>query len=605
VFLVDVASRSITHTFDVYRRPRGIAWAPDGSRAWVTSLLQPEYFGRLTEIDPVAMTATEIEIYQVFGLEKGGYPSSMQNITVGPAPGDSVLWMPTPLVNSAKGALEGHPITAETGYHAVVKFIDLPTRTDRTWDAYFLSEGGTPNLGFSGTGTPVCGPVAVDFRQNLAFVANLQSQNVTVLTDDPYAPVEMAVIPAGNAPIGIVTHPDVSKAYVANWLSRDVTVCNTTNWTVMDTAPSTARPDPLTPQLLQGKQLFFSSRDRMSFENRVSCSSCHPFGYGDGHTWDFSQFGLHIRATKDFRGIGWTGPLGWTCAADEVQDFEWSIRNLMGGQGLVDGTPNPAIGPPNTGLSAELDALCRWVTMQEHRPDTPYLQPDGSFTAEADSGQVLFNDPTVGCATCHPAPWYTDSSLLENPFIKHDVGTADSTDANAADGFDTPSLVGVWDSGPWLHNQQAKTLEDMLTVLNPNDEHGTTSHLAPDQIGFLVEFMKSLGWPENPGSGVGAPEVAAGARNGALDPAYPNPFSEQTSIRFRVDRPRADVRVDVFDVTGRRVRTLLARPMTRGTHVVGWDGRDADGRLAAPGSYFARLALDGVSAGGKRLTLVR
>jgi hypothetical protein len=75
---------------------------------------------------------------------------------------------------------------------------------------------------------------------------------------------------------------------------------------------------------------------------------------------------------------------------------------------------------------------------------------------------VIFNNPTVGCATCHVPPLYTDSSLLENPFLKHIVGTqVDSTDVDAAAGFDTPSLVNIWDSGPYLHHALAGALRSV------------------------------------------------------------------------------------------------------------------------------------------------
>jgi YVTN family beta-propeller protein len=603
IFVVDVATRAILETMPVYRRPRGIAWREDGARAWVSHLLQPEYFGRLTVVEPAAGTTHEIQLLQVFGSQRGGYAACMQNIALGPAPADSLLWMPTHLVNSAKGGLSGIPLTPTNSYHAVLKAVNVTTEADLNWDTYFLSEGGSPNTGYAGGTTPVGGPIAVDFRDYRAFVANLQSNDVTVLTNDLLHPAELATFPAGDAPIGIVTHPDIHRVYVANWLSRDVTVFNPSAMVPVATVATTTS-EVLTEDILRGKRLFFTSTGRMSFEHRGSCSSCHPFGRSDGHTWDFSQFGSHVRSTPDWRTIGQTGPLGWTANVDEVQDFEWSIRNLLGGAGLIDGTPNPPLGPRNGGLSGDLDALARFVTTSRHRSDTPYLQPDRTLTAEADSGRVLFHDSVVGCASCHVPPFYTDSSLLASPFIRHDVGTADSTDAEGAGGFDTPSLVGVWDTGPWLHRHQAKTLEAVLTTFNPDDEHGITSHLAPDQIGFLVAFLRSIGWPDSAGSPVAAGDLPA-LRTGALDPAFPNPFSEATSLRFRVEAARADVLIDIVDVAGRRVRTVLSRELPHGTHVVGWDGADQEGGAVAPGIYFARLRLDGRSAGAKRLTILR
>jgi hypothetical protein len=69
----------------------------------------------------------------------------------------------------------------------------------------------------------------------------------------------------------------------------------------------------------------------------------------------------------------------------------------------------------------------------------------------------------------------------------------------------------------------------------------------------------------------------------------PNPFSGSTEIAFAL--PRAGV-VDlaVCDVTGRRVRTLVAHEQfTAGSHVLGWDGRGANGQAVTPGLYLVRL----------------
>lgn len=603
VHLVDVASRTILRSWDVYRRPRGIAWRADGGRAWVSHLLMPEYFGHLTVVDPDSATVSTIDLLQCFGTDKAGYPSCMQNITLAPAPGDSLLWMPVTLVNSAKGGLSGIPLTPTSIFHAAIRPVNVNAGTDLNWDTWFLSEGGSWTSGFAGAATPVGGSIAVDFRSMRAYVANMFSNDVTVLGKDVFAADEKLVFPAGNAPIGIVTHPTMARAYVANWLSRDVTVFDTGGEAVIATVP-TVSEEVLPADQLHGKQLFFTSTGNMSFENRNACAGCHTMGRNDGRTWDLSQYGSRqVRATKDWRGAGHTGVLGWTAAFDEIQDNEWSIRGILGGAGLIAGTPNPSLGPPNRGLSRDLDDLSSFIAHQTPRPDSPFLASDGNLTAAADSGQTLFNDPVVGCAECHSGPFYTDSSL-QTPYIRHIVGTADSTDPDAAAGLDTPSLCGVWDSGPWLHSHRAKTMTDLLTIWNPDDLHGTTSQLSPEQIGFLAEFVLSIGWPDSTGTPVASPVVAPPA-GAALAAAFPNPFRAATSLRFRVDRGPAAVRVEVFDVAGRRVRTLVDRTMPRGDHVVGWDTADAGGRPVAAGVYLARLVVNGERLGTRKMTVIR
>jgi len=592
VFAVNVATRTVFQTLPVHRRPRGIAWRGDGRRAWVSHLLMPEFFGWLTTVFPSTWTTAGINVRQIFATDLGGYPTVMQNIALAPAPGDSILWIPNSMLHTSNGQLFGNPLTFTNMVHATIRPVNVATSTDLRDQTYYLSESGTD----------VGGPIAVDFRDGKAYVANLNSDNVTVLSDDVLNASEVTVVPAGSAPIGVVTHRDIPRAYVANWLSRDVTVIDTAADTVVATVPRSGS-EALPAQILNGKRLFFTSTGAMSLNERTACASCHVFGRMDGRPWDLSQFGKHVRATPDLRGIGFTGAHDWTADKDEMADHNFGILEFAGGAGLIPGGGNPPLGAPNNGLSRDMDDIGRFLATLVHRRDTPFLGPGGAQTAEADSGEVLFNDPTVGCAGCHVPPFFTDSRT-EMPFIKHDVGTADSADADAAAGFDTPSLIGVWDTEPYLHHNLAESLLDVLTTYNPNDQHGTTSQLSAAQIDYLVAYLRSIRWPDSTGTPVDAPEIAAGSVGGTLERAFPNPFAADTSLRFSVDTP-SPVRIDVFDVRGRLVRKLLDRRLPRGTHVVGWDSRDDAGRAVAPGVYFARYRVGGEERGGKKLVVLR
>jgi FlgD Ig-like domain len=82
----------------------------------------------------------------------------------------------------------------------------------------------------------------------------------------------------------------------------------------------------------------------------------------------------------------------------------------------------------------------------------------------------------------------------------------------------------------------------------------------------------------------------------ALRPNYPNPFSTTTTIDLRLPVD-ADVKVDVFDVAGRRVRQLDLGRIRAGSRPMSFDGRDDEGRLLPSGVYFCR-----VRAGGQTLT---
>ncbi|MCA9752643.1 MAG: hypothetical protein KC591_10665 [Gemmatimonadetes bacterium] len=601
LFVFDVPTRTVTNTLSLYRRPRGIAVRGDAERVWITHLLNPEFFGRVTTYFPSTSTKSEILINQVFGTDIAGYPSTVQNPIIAPPPYDGLLWLPNNTINTTRGNLSGGSLTPQNIVHATIRPISTVTSQDLRDNTYFLSEGGSPATGYPG-GTPVGGPIAVDFKASRAYVANLHSDNVMVIDDDLLNPLEIAIIPAGKAPIGIVAHPSRSRVYVSNWLSRDITVINPLTNTVVTTVAATTF-DPLATAVLHGKQLFFTSKGDMSLDERGSCASCHVWGKADGRPWDLSQFGKHLRATPDMRGIAFTGAHDWTGDKDEMQDHNFGIIEFMGGPGLIPGGGNPPLGAPNAGLSQDLDDMAAYMNTVLHRPDTPFLMPDGSLTPDAQAGEILFNDPVVGCATCHVPPFFTDSTL-DMPFVKHDVGTIDPADTDAAAGFDTPSLIGVWDTGPYLHHHFATTLTQVFTSFNPSDQHGTTSHLNSTEISQLVAYVKSIAWPDSVGLPVGVPEFAEGP-DGSFDNVFPNPFASNTSMRFSLERPAAEVRLEIFDVTGRRVRHLISRPFTRGSHLVGWDSRNDDGRRVAAGVYWARLAVDGENRGEKKMVILR
>lgn len=108
-------------------------------------------------------------------------------------------------------------------------------------------------------------------------------------------------------------------------------------------------------------------------------------------------------------------------------------------------------------------------------------------------------------------------------------------------------------------------------------------------------------------AGTGEPIVAtedgAAPASFALEGSFPNPFSEQATIRFRLAEA-GPVRLVVYDLLGRRVRVLVDGELPEGAHEVGWDGCDGRGLPAASGLFLYRLEAGRASASG-RMTLLR
>jgi hypothetical protein len=87
-----------------------------------------------------------------------------------------------------------------------------------------------------------------------------------------------------------------------------------------------------------------------------------------------------------------------------------------------------------------------------------------------------------------------------------------------------------------------------------------------------------------------------------FDPA-PNPFTPATTIAFEL-AVAGDVRLNIYDLSGRFVRSLIERSMPEGVHRVTWDGTDAAGNPAHAGLYLLRLDAAGTRA-SRRMMLVR
>lgn len=85
--------------------------------------------------------------------------------------------------------------------------------------------------------------------------------------------------------------------------------------------------------------------------------------------------------------------------------------------------------------------------------------------------------------------------------------------------------------------------------------------------------------------------------------AYPNPARGIANIRFAIPK-RTDVRLDIYDITGRRVKSLLNGKLNPGYYTIVWNGRDMFGRKVASGIYFYRLKA-GKFISSKKLVLLK
>lgn len=102
----------------------------------------------------------------------------------------------------------------------------------------------------------------------------------------------------------------------------------------------------------------------------------------------------------------------------------------------------------------------------------------------------------------------------------------------------------------------------------------------------------------------GIEETADGPISFNPKPASPNPFSTSASIGFDLPNSSSPVTLTVFDLYGRRVKTLVRSFQESGHHIISWDGRDERGNFVPAGVYCYRLEFQGIDHSG-RMVFIR
>ncbi len=74
---------------------------------------------------------------------------------------------------------------------------------------------------------------------------------------------------------------------------------------------------------------------------------------------------------------------------------------------------------------------------------------------------------------------------------------------------------------------------------------------------------------------------------------YPNPFNPTTTIEYSVPET-GNVSIDVYNILGQRVKTLVNSEHSKGTHTIQWDGKDVNNALSS-GIYFYKVSQNGKS----------
>ncbi len=109
----------------------------------------------------------------------------------------------------------------------------------------------------------------------------------------------------------------------------------------------------------------------------------------------------------------------------------------------------------------------------------------------------------------------------------------------------------------------------------------------PTRISGAVDYTYALSAGPSPVSSQPEPMPDEKVVTG-MEKAHPNPFNPTVHIPYSVARSM-DVRIDIFDVSGRMVRALVHERAEKGKHIATWDGRNDAGAPVATSVYFARM----------------
>ena len=118
-----------------------------------------------------------------------------------------------------------------------------------------------------------------------------------------------------------------------------------------------------------------------------------------------------------------------------------------------------------------------------------------------------------------------------------------------------------------------------------------------DAFAFMVDNVRVLG-DEVSSDDPGIPVLTT-----ALHPNYPNPFNPETTISYSLERS-GNVKIEVYNVKGQLVRTLINEAQNAGKHSAVWNGKDDHNRSVASGIYYYKLTA-GSFTSTKKMVLMK
>lgn len=202
-------------------------------------------------------------------------------------------------------------------------------------------------------------------------------------------------------------------------------------------------------------------------EHWQSCITCHPDGRVDGLNWDLVNDGIgNPKSSKSLLLSHETPPSMITgVRADAETAVRAGVIHILFGK------------LPEEDYCAMDDYL------KSLRPTpSPHLV-NGRLSESAKRGKILFESPRTNCSACHPAPYFTDLS-------PHRTGSHGDNETFTK--FDTPTLIEVWRTAPYMNNGHWLTIRELLTEGKHGNKEGLLDRLTDRELDDLIEYVLSL-----------------------------------------------------------------------------------------------------------------
>ncbi|WP_165234188.1 beta-propeller fold lactonase family protein [Aquisphaera insulae] len=466
VVKLDLDPLRIAGRVKVGREPRGLAISPDGklllvgsSRAGELAILSTESLGVIRTI-PIEGNVLRQVAFSADG--KFGYVANMKNRGFAATSN-----------NIDQGWVLGQRLTRieladpKPSYAALT----LDPRGKAAGDAHGMAASGDGKylaVGLGGT------------HEVMLFRTDLRRLPWRIDSSRDLIPAELLNddgrfrrVPLGGRPTEIAFGPDGKTLYVANYLADSVQVVDADSATLARTI-ELGRPKTVS-LARRGEEIFHDAT--RSFNQWYSCNTCHSDGHTNGQTFDTFNDGRYDlssahdgshKKTPTLRRVVKTGPWTWHGWQSDLDDaaFESFTKSMQG--------PKPS--------DDDLIALKAYLETIDF-PRNPYRDPSGKLSPEAERGKAVYSSAKAACNTCHGGPELTDGKI-------HIVGLEEPGDRYR--GYNPPSLRGLYDKEPYLHDGRSKTLREALS--GPHSAGAVTNlgELSEGELNDLLAYLKTL-----------------------------------------------------------------------------------------------------------------